>query len=449
MNEISRNLFYSALLSICFLPFSTTHIYAEDLLEIYQQAVSADPTFRAATFDHVGSRELLKQAYADYLPVVTLDYDKIKTSQDILSSDNPVFNAGSTSFPTTTWSLTVTQPIFRYANYVRVGQAKTELRQADAQKILAQQDLILRAAETYILALGAEDLMTFIKAQQSAVIKQLELARGKEQARTGRLVDRLDAEARMASVEADLADAEVSLRDAYQAVFELTGTTPKRLAALGKNLDLVEPSPSGVSHWVELAEKQNPTLQSQRHAVEIAQQEVSRQNAGHMPTLDLVLRESNRDTGSTLFGGGSNVDTQELMLRLSLPLYQGGSVSSKKRQAIARQYSAMEDLVRLQRQSRRQTQDAYWGVQTAIKRVASLEKAVIAQQETLSLKQASFENGLNTALTVLDAERDLYSARKDFAKARYDYLLNGLRLKAQVGVLVEADLLAINQWLQP
>ena len=232
-------------------------------------------------------------------------------------------------------------------------------------------------------------------------------------------------------------------------MFELTGTTPKRLAALGKNLDLVEPSPSGVSHWVELAEKQNPTLQSQRHAVEIAQQEVSRQNAGHMPTLDLVLRESNRDTGSTLFGGGSNVDTQELMLRLSLPLYQGGSVSSKKRQAIARQYSAMEDLVRLQRQSRRQTQDAYWGVQTAIKRVASLEKAVIAQQETLSLKQASFENGLNTALTVLDAERDLYSARKDFAKARYDYLLNGLRLKAQVGVLVEADLLAINQWLQP
>ncbi|MFT6914969.1 MAG: outer membrane protein [Motiliproteus sp.] len=446
MKKLSNPLMSASLLfAVLWLP----PVEGADLMEIYRLSLGADPSYRAAGFEHQASREVLTQAWADYRPAVTFDYDEIDTTQDIISSENSSIPVGEdASFPTSTWTLTVTQPLFRYANYVRIGQAKDELEQADAEQVKAQQDLLLRTAEVYLAVLTAEDAVTFIEAERSAVEKQLELARAQEDARTGRLVDRLDAEARMATVEADLAYADVAARDAKQAVFELTGQVPETLASLGNALELVAPIPSDERQWLELANKQNPGLVFQRHAVAVASADIKRQNAGHMPTLDLVYTDSNRDTGSTLFGGGSNVQTQELMLSLNLPLYLGGSVSSKSRQAIAKHSSALEELTRLARESQRQTLDAYWGVTSAIKRVDSLGLALRAQQETLKLKQLGFESGLNTVLTVLDAERDLSSVRKDYAKARYDYLLNGLRLKALVGALIEDDLQAINRLLQ-
>ncbi len=427
---------------------SASLVQAENLLDIYESALQSDPRLGSATFDHAAGAEVVTQAWAGYRPVITLDYDSIDTTQDILRSDNAAFEQGSTSFPTTTWTLSVTQPIFRWANYKRIGQAKEELLQADAELIQAQQDLILRVSEAYLTALSAADELRFLDAERSAVAQQLELARGREEASIGRAVDRYDAEARMASVEADYAVAEVALRDAYEALYEMAGRDPDTLATLQDTIDLQAPQPADDQHWIKAAMTNNPALVVQRHVVNVSRTEISRQKAGHYPTLDAVLQKNNRDTQGTLFGGGSEVETQELMLRLSVPIYAGGSVSSKTREAEARYQSSEQELTRLLRESRRQSRDAYWGVMNAVKRTEALNKAVAAQQATLDLRRAAYKSRLETAISVLDAERDLYSAKRDLAQAKYDYLLNSLRLKALVGVLTQDDLNLVNDWLQ-
>jgi outer membrane protein len=218
---------------------------------------------------------------------------------------------------------------------------------------------------------------------------------------------------------------------------------------LQEEITLVRPEPSDDAHWVDAATKRNPALAVQRHAVNVARAEVARQNAGHLPVLDAVFRVNNRDTGGALIGrGGTEVETRELVFRLSMPLYAGGSVSSSKREAIARFHSADQELTRLLRESRRLSRDAYWGVVNSIKRIEALSKVVSVQQSTLELRRAAYESRLETAISVLDAERDFYSAKRDLAQAKYDYLLSSLSLKALVGILTRDDLNLVNDWLQ-
>lgn len=426
----------------------TSYSRADTLMGVYEIALKSDPQLKSAFYDQEAVAEGVEQAWAGYLPTISLDYDSVTTTQNIVSSDNTVFQKGSTSFPSTTLSLTLTQPIFRYANYLRIGQAKVELQQADAELVQAQQDLMLRVAEAYFGVLIAEDEISFLKSERVTSAKQLELAIAREEAALGRPVDRYDAEARLATVEADYAEAEVALRNAYDKLYEITGEEPGQLAKLVDSVELESPSPDNDKYWIDMALKNNPAVVVQRHAVEASQMEIDRQNAGHYPTVDLIYRTTNQETQGTLFGGGSNVETQEAMLRLNMPIYSGGSVSSAKREAIATSNSADSELTRLIRESRSLSREAFWGAQSAVVRVEALKKAVTSQEATLELRRVSYESGLETAISVLDAERDFYSAKRDLSQAKYDYFLNGLRLKALVGVLTEEDLKAVDSWLK-
>jgi len=344
-------------------------------------------------------------------------------------------------------TLTLSQPIFRYANYLRIGQAKEELKQSEAELIQAQQDLILRVSEAYFNVLIAEDELEFLKAEIAAASKQLEVASGREEAKLGRSVDRYDAEARLATVQADLAEAEVSLMNSYDKLYEITGKEPKKLSKLVGDISLQTPIPGNDDYWIEMALKNNPAVVVQRKTVAVSKMEIDRQNAGHYPTVDLILRSTNQETQGTLFGGGSNVLTNEALLRLNVPIYSGGSVSSKKREAVAKSSSANSELTRLLRESRSQSREAFWGTLNAVTRIKALEKAVASQEATLELRKASYDSGLETAINVLDAERDFYSSKRDLSQAKYDYFLNGLRLKALVGILTKEDLVAVNNWL--
>ena len=432
----------------CSVLLGSAQAHADDLIQLYRAALEGDPKLQSAQFDHQASQEVVTQAWAGYRPNVSFDYDEVQNTQKILSSTNTVYKGGDTSFPSTAWSLTITQPIFRYANYIRIGQAKAELRQADAELVNAQQEMMLRVSEAYMGALAATDELAFLNAELGAARKHLDQAEGREEASVGRTVDRYDAEARVASVEADYAEADIARRDAYEALYEMTGIDSVSLSALKAEIDLVLPVPADEQHWLKSAMTNNPALIVQREAVEVSREEVKRQNSGHFPTLDAVFRNSYQDTGGSLFGGASEVETQEMMIRFNLPIYSGGSVSSQKREAVARYHSAEQELTRILRESRRQSRDTYWGVVNTVKRVNALKKAVESQEATLELRRAAYNARLETAISVLDAERDLYSAKRDLSRAKYDYLINGLRLKALVGVLTQDDLVLVNNWLE-
>jgi outer membrane protein len=177
----------------------------------------------------------------------------------------------------------------------------------------------------------------------------------------------------------------------------------------------------------------------------VAAQEIRRQRAGYSPTLDFVATHANRKQGGTLFGGGSHVETTDVSLRLSVPIFEGGLTNALTDEAVVRHRRALEDVEQERRAVERQTRAAYLGVVGAMSRVKALQQGVASQEASLKAKQESLRAGLLTLLPVLDAERDLYLSLRDFARARYDYLLNRLRLKQSVGSLSDEDLVAFDQ----
>ena len=419
---------------------------ASDLLTLYRQALQNDPQFQAARYEHEAATEARPQAWAGLLPTVDFSYEYSDTSQDIVSSDNTVFASGSTSFDSTSYTLSLTQPIFRYAAIVRLGQAKTEVSRAGVQLDAALQELMLRVSEKYLLALAARDQLDFARSEEAADESHFELANGRYEMGLAPITDLHDAKARLATVQARTIEAENQLDDALEALRELTGEAVLDLSPLLRDMTFTSPEPNEVEPWVDAAIRQNLSVEAQRLAVRVAEQEVSRQRAAHVPTLDLVGRYNDEETDGSLFGGGSEVETEELTLRFNLPIFEGGMVCSRVRQAASLKQKANRELEREVRSVMRRTRAAYLGVQSAISRVQALEQSVISQKLALEAKQEGFRSGLYTGLAVLDAERDLYQAKQDYAQARYDYLLNGLRLKQAAGTLKYDDLAQVGGW---
>jgi outer membrane protein len=413
---------------------------AGDLLDVYRLSLINDARMRAARSEYLAAREALPQAKGAYLPNIGLAYDHLETDQEILSAENEVFDSGKSSFPTDHYTLTLTQPIFRYDAWVQMRQASVAVKGALAKYTAAEQELMLRAASTYLDVLAANDALGFARAELRAVKRQLDLARKRMDVGLARVTDVHDAQARYESVRARVVEAENVLDDSFEAMRETTGQSGWVLEPLREEIDLAAPNPADLERWMVTAQAQNLDLEAQRYAVQVAREEVARQRAGHLPTLDFVANHTRHDTGGSLFGGGSDVVTNDLILRLNMPIYAGGQVDSRVREARYRFAQATDELDAQERAVRRETRVAYLGVMSGISKTRALKEAVVAQELALRAKRRGFEAGLNSNLDVLDAERDLHLARRDFAQARYDYLLNSLRLKQAAGNLTPQDL---------
>ena len=421
---------------------------AEGLLEMYRLAVRNDPRLAAARFDQEASQKSRRAALAGLLPTVIGSTENTQERQNILSSQNAVIGAGFSKFPITDWTLTITQPLFRLAAWERLRQSEAGEKQALAQRIAAEQALIVRVATSYLGVLAAQDNVSFATAERTSVGSQLQLAKERVARGLATIVNLHDAQARFAQTEAQEVDAKNTLDDAQQAMREIIGTLPRSYAPLKEEIPTARPDPENVDQWIETAVKQNPGLESKRFAAEVAVQEMRKQRAGYAPTLDLVGRYDNRKQGGTLFGGGSHVETTDLSLKVNVPFYEGGLTTAATEEAALRHSKALQDVEAEQRAVDRQTRAAYLGVVGALARVQALQQGVVSQQSALKAKQESYRAGLLTLLAVLDAERDLYFVRRDYAKARYDYLLNRLKLKQATGSLADADLEAIDRLLK-
>lgn len=449
---ISKTLWGSCLLAMA------QSAMADDIMEVYQKALQNDPQILGARYAHSAAGELVEESFGRMLPQVGFDYSYNDTTQDVLSSsnENPLISSslpvGKSEFKTTEYSLTLTQPIFSWGLYTGYEQAQTEVLRADAELVSKQQDLILRTAERYIEVLAAADESGFAAAEKAAVNKQLELVQTMMRNGMARKTELYDAQARYASVEADEIGANSAHDDRLQALREMVGELSGPLAKFKDSLDLVYPEPANPEEWMQVAIKQNPRIVSQLRVVDVSRYEVSLQKAGHMPTLGLVARFTNRDSGNTnaQLGGkdASEIETGEIMLNLNVPLYQGGIVSSRARQSEQLHQKARQELTEMQRAVQRAARAAYHGIISAISKVEALAKSVKSQKLALHSKQQGYRSGLYTSLHVLDAESDVYEAKRDYSRARYDYLLNGLRLKHAVGTINKADVEGLNSLLQ-
>lgn len=421
---------------------------SETLLEAYKLARASDPKFKAVQFESKASGTAIDQARAGFLPTARFEYDDIQTRQRILSSNNPIFGAGVTTFPTNSQTLSVTQPIFRKDVIERWVQAKAVVRQAEFTVLAAEQDLQLRTTAAYLSVLAAADGLALVSTERQAVGKALDLAREKLKGGVGTITNQHDASARFAVTQAREIEALNKLRDARQGLREITGKLIENVQSLRAEFPLQTPEPAVIERWVEAAFDQNLGLRAKRETVEVARQEVERQRAGHFPSLNLLLSHNRRDAGSTLFGGGSNVETTDLTMRLSVPLFEGGLTTAVTQEAAYRFQKSQEELEIERRAVERATRAAYEGTLSGVSLVRALRQSVVSQESALDAKEQGFRSGLFTLLPVLDAQRDLSLAKRDYAQSRYDYLLNRLKLKQAAGSLSEADLEDLSAALQ-
>lgn len=412
----------------------------DDLLGVYRQALTADPAWRAATAAWQAALEAKPQSRAGVLPNLTLTGAASRNRFDP-RSDEPASYATNQ-----TYSIGLRQPVYRRDRFIQLQQADSSVAQADAQYAAAQQELILRVAERYFTVLGARDNLAFVRADKAALTRTLDQARQRFEVGLAAITDTLKAQAAYDIALSDEISAEQALADAQEALRELTGALPATLDALRADIPLTVPEPENQEQWVAAAVEQNPLMLAARAATDSARQQIEVQRSGHYPDIDLVADYSYRDSQ---FGGSIPQERNDsaIGIELSLPLYQGGLVSSQVREQRSLYQQAQEQQEQQYRATERQTRNNYRGIVSGISRVLALHKAIESNAKAYEAARSGFDVGTRDIVDVLDAQRELLRARRDHARARYDYLLDTLRLKQAAGILSEDDLAQINAML--
>lgn len=425
--------------------------HAASLAEIVQLARANDPQFSAAQAAAEAQRERLPQARALLLPSVSLgaSANRNETDATLLGGSTPFLQPGRRQFTSSALSLQVTQPLYRRANRVQLDQATAQVRQAELQLQSAAQDMILRAAQAYFDVLGAEDTLTLIEAQKSAIGEQLAIAKRSFEVGSATIVDFNEARARYDLVTAQGVVAENELEFRRRALGELIGRPPPPLRALREGARPLPPQPLEVSHWVERARREGLAVRQQEAALEIATQEIDRQRAGHQPTLDAVGSAGQSRAGASPTSAvGSDVTQLVLGLQFNLPLYQGGGVQSRVREALATQSRVREELEAARRSAALSARGAFLGLTGGLEQVRALEAALESNRVSLSSTEVGLKVGVRTQVDVLNAQQALFTTRRDLALARNAALLAGLRLQAAVGELDDEDLAPLQTLLR-
>lgn len=414
---------------------------ATGIMDIYRLAVQKDPTFRAYHSKTLIANEGKRQALAAFLPTLVATAGFTYSNQNIISSENAVYSSGSSDFGTTTYGVRLTQPLFNWANYIGWKQSEVLRAQSEVELVLAGQELIVRVADLYFQALAAGDRLEFALVEQASVAKLFELAQSRLNMGLIPVTDLHDARARLAATKAQTIQARNDLADALNALSEVIGGhVAGDLASLREVGAFAYPEPQNLEPWVHAALRDNPAVAMGRKAVEAAELEVERKRGGHFPTVDAFGSYENKDTAGSLFGGSSHVEAVEVGVMFTAPIYEGGMIASRVREARHDVDIARQDLEKETRAVDRKTRAAFLGVHGSLRRVEALGQSVEASRMALEAKQDGYLSGLYTSLAVLDAERDLALVGIDQAQARYDFVLNSLRLKQAVGILAESDL---------
>ena len=414
---------------------------ADDLVSTYQLALDSDPQYQAAVEAHRAALEVIPQSRAALLPNIAITGDVSRNRFDQRNSSDTSYSTNQT------YSVGLRQALYQRERFLQLEQADNRVVQADAQLVAAQQDLLLRVATRYFLVLGAQDNVAFVEADKEAIARTLDQAQQRFDVGLAAITDTLEAQARYDIAVSDAINAERLLDDTREALRELTGELPIAPEVLKAEIPLITPEPVDQDAWVAAALEQNPLVLAARAATEVAKQEIQVQNSGHYPSLDMVADYSYRDTE---FGGFTPLERNDsaIGLQLSLPLYEGGLVSSQTRQSRYQYNQAREEQEKQRRATERQTRDNYRGIISGISKVSALKNAVISNEKAVEAAETGFEVGTRAVVDVLDAQRELLRARRDHARSRYDYLLDTLRLKQAAGILHETDLVQVNNLLE-
>jgi outer membrane protein len=424
---------------------STGTLAAEDLLSVARAALANDAQFQSARAQREATSEKLPQARAGLLPSLTLNGT---TQWNDVEISKPVDR--STQYNSHNFGFQLTQPLFRWANWVQFEQGKLQVAAADAQLAQARQDTLLRAAQAYFDLLYAKDVLTSIVAQKTAASEQLELARKSFEVGTVTITDVHEAQSRFDLASAQEIAARSDIEVKRHALAVITGRAPEALRGLRSEVAFTLPEPARMEDWVDRAQTESLAVLAQLANQEIANREIERQRAGHYPTVDLVATYGQNKTVITFAGAPLNNEstTGTVGVQVSVPLFQGLGQESRVRESAHLLDRARAEVDFARRNAAQQARQAWLGVANGIAQTAALRAAQVSSQSSLDANKLGYEVGVRINIDVLNAQQQLYVTRRDLAKARYDTLLAQLRLKAAAGQLAEPEIEAVNALLE-
>ena len=445
--------------------------HSASLLEVYQQALQSDPRIHEAEARRLAALEAEPQARGLLLPQINFagDWTHFESSGPTVFTDpDPNAPPGSLipaqadiDIDDTNWQFNLRQTLFRWDQIVGLRRADKLVAKAEADREAAQQDLVVRVGQTYFDVLGAEDRLTSLHANRQAIARQLEQAKQRFEVGLIAITDVQESQAAYDQSVADEIGAKRNLATAREFLREITGEYVGALSAPGEEFPMRTPNPNSEKDWVDLALAQNLVLVSSRLDEKLARDEISLRRNGHYPTIDFVASTGERDRDGDrlirlndpllpdpVFALDSVNDDDSFGIQVTVPIFSGGGTSSRVREAVYLHRAAREQLQRVTRETERQTRDAYLGVLSEMSRVEALEQAVQSSRTALEATQAGFDVGTRTIVDVLDSQFALYRAITLFYQARYDYLMNVLRLKQAAGNLRIQDLEEIDKWLK-
>ncbi|MGV8894240.1 MAG: TolC family outer membrane protein [Burkholderiaceae bacterium] len=418
--------------------FLAAGAHAADLQQVYNDALVNDSQYASARAALAAGQEKLPQGRAGLLPTLGLSGSNTRNETE-----------NGANFSASNYALTLAQPLFRWGNWQQYEQSKLLVAASEAQFSQTRQDLIVRVAQAYFDILGAQDTLSFIQAQKVAISEQLESAKQNFEVGTATITDSHEAQARFDLAVAQQFAAENDLAIKRAALEQIIGKPPKQLATLCPGLILSMPTPAQIEPWLDSAQQQNYSVIGQQLALEIARREISRNRAGHYPTLDLVAsRNHTKQPSSAMSGAIVATNSNAIGVQWNIPLFAGFAISSKVREAIALEDKSRNDLESVRRNAMQSVRQSYLGVNSGLAQVKALEAAEISSQSALDSNKLGYQVGVRVNIDILNAQQQLFSTRRDLSKARYDTIINGLKLKSAAGTLTEQDVLQVNGLLQ-
>ena len=415
---------------------------AMSLLEAFNAALAYDSQIASARGARDAAREKSTQGFAGLLPSITATGNVNRINAHVMTTGID----RSVDYTQQIYQLQLRQPIYNRNNLDVYEQSKLQVTAGEIQFEQAKNDLALRVAQAYFDVLAAQDTISFIRAQKSAIAEQLESAKRNFEVGTATITDTHEAQARFDLALAQEIAAQNDLEVKRNAFAVVTGQLPPELHSLRSSVKLRSPEPASMDKWVQSAEASNFGVVAQALLADIAKLEIQRNRAGHLPTLDAVAAQSQRK--DLTLTSPTTTNTSAFGLQLTIPLFAGFSTTSKIREAIALENQARADLDTAKRTAAQSARAAFLGVQSGLSQIRALEAAEVSSNSSLESNKLGYEVGVRINIDVLNAQQQLYSTRRDLAKARYDTLVNSLRLKAAAGTLGEVDLAELNALLE-
>lgn len=423
---------------------STPKVEAETPLQIYEIAIKNDPSMGIANAEYLAKEENKSLARGGLYPELDLTAEVARNREDVDTSG--IGTSGTTNFDSHKTQLELKQSLYNKNKFSKIDIADAEYKVAETEHKIALQEIIMSVATTYFDVLTAQDNLDFAKAENLALSKQLEIIKQRYHAGKSTKTDLLEVQASFDLSYAEVILTEDDYKDALEGLTQLTGEEHSQVAKLSDTFFPAKLEPANLEHWVETAKKNNLQILAERHSIQSHKFEIEQQRSGHYPSLDLVARYSIEETGGRF--GDSNIDDQTIKLELDIPLYKGGQVNSRIREAHLRLNESKFRLLKTQRNVIRKTQKAYRAVINSLNRVKALDQAVGSAQAALTSITKAYKIGSRTTADVLDSQRDLFKTQRDYSADRYNYVLNYLQIKNIAGLLTKDDLVTIDLWFK-